>query len=202
MVMTVLFGLALLVLLLVVVFTQLLNKLSIIKLNQTYIYIVTFVIYIPIAVYQTIVMLGAAIRVLFIIKQRSLNKSQVKDQSMLAKAVQRPFNKIVALVLVVTFTSLLQIVSMAVGIIVSTLNPDAHVAEHFLQCLGVFVVAVVVLLLYNPLLNDAYETESKPIEKTRSVVNPKVHELKSIKEDESPTSLSPTPTTIEDTTSV
>jgi len=103
-VVTVLFGLAMLAILLVVVFTQLLNNLKIIAISQVYIYIACLLIYIPLALYQTVVMIGAAIRVLHLIKQQSLGTSQVKDPSKFSKMMQRPFNKIVTLVLVVTFS--------------------------------------------------------------------------------------------------
>ena len=182
-VVTVLFGLAMLAILLVVVFTQLLNNLKIIAISQVYIYIACLLIYIPLALYQTVVMIGAAIRVLHLIKQQSLGTSQVKDPSKFSKMMQRPFNKIVTLVLVVTFSSLLQILSFIIGVIVSVLNPQAYVVEHFTQCLGVLIVAVMVLLLYNPLLNTEYEDQNQSgqvTERRRSLVQSKVMELRDV----------------------
>jgi len=68
-------------------------------------------------------------------------------------------------------------------VIVSVLNPQAYVVEHFTQCLGVLIVAVMVLLLYNPLLNTEYEDQNQSgqvTERRRSLVQSKVMELRDV----------------------
>jgi len=146
-----------LVMVFALVIIQLLVRLKVITFDQFSLYLACFLVYLFVMLFQTCVLIGTSIRVLRIIKERSVRTTQMGATSRLAGVVQRPFTKIVGLLVGIVLSCFLQILAGVVSVFTSFWENDLHFLDYFLEAFSVLVIAIIVLLLYNPLLNEAYE---------------------------------------------
>ncbi|KAG2375356.1 hypothetical protein C9374_009979 [Naegleria lovaniensis] len=114
--------------------------------------IVLFVIFFLICVLNLIVFICVSSRLLYVVKKTSRQVSNAKDEK--SRNSQRPFTKIVTLMLGMILSAFLQILSIICSFITSTFAGYLHVLDYFLQAFGVVLFVVFVLLLYNPLWKE------------------------------------------------
>ena len=148
-----------LVIVFALVIIQLLVKLKVITFDQFSLYLACFLVYLFVMLFQTAILIGTSVRVLRVIKERSLHTTQMGATSRLAGVVQRPFTKIVGLLVGIVLSCFLQILAGVVSVFTSFWANDLHFLDYFLEAFSVLVIAIIVLLLYNPLLNEAFETK-------------------------------------------
>ncbi|KAG2392515.1 hypothetical protein C9374_011240 [Naegleria lovaniensis] len=133
---------------------NLLLKTQTIRVNAFPIYLVLFLIYIAIMLLESILFIALGVRLLMVVKKRSLNVSQVNTS--MSRTLQQPYYKIVGLIIGMLLSAFLQILAGAVSIATSLYVGYLHIIDYFLQCFGVLVFAIFVLLLYGPLLLDQH----------------------------------------------
>ncbi|KAG2392555.1 hypothetical protein C9374_011280 [Naegleria lovaniensis] len=126
--------------------TDLLMKMSI-DFDVTSIYIVVFVVFIAVMTFQTVMFMFLGIRLLYVVKNQSLHSKQSTSK-------RTPCRKIIGLIIGMVLSAFLQILAGAVSFATTLYVPYLHIIDYFLQCFGIFIFAVFVLLLYGPLMSQ------------------------------------------------
>nr|CAG4711181.1 unnamed protein product [Naegleria fowleri] len=145
---------------------NLLLKMRILRVDPIPIYIVLFLIYVSVMMLETILFVSIGARLLHVVRKRSQNVSHAKtnQSTNLAQSLQRPYIKIVGLVIGMVLSAFIQILAAIVSIFTSLYVSYLHIIDYFLQCFGVLVFAIFVLLLYNPLILQMEEKDEKRME--------------------------------------
>ena len=144
---------------------HLLLKMRIFKVDPTPIFIIIFVIYSTVIITESILIISIGARLLYVIRKRSQNVSNVKANPSTHEAPsQKPYIKIVGLVIGMVLSAFIQILSAVVSIFTSLYFGYLHIIDYFLQCFGVLVFAIFVLLLFNPLIQQTEEKGEKQME--------------------------------------
>ena len=144
---------------------NLLLRMKVAKIDPTAIYIILFLIYFFFMWFELVMFLAIGFRLLWIVRKRSLNVTQLKQSSAM-KVLQRPYNKIFGLIIGMVLSAFIQIIAALISIFTTLYAGNYHIIDYFLQAFGVFLFAVFVLLLYNPLLMDGDTSKSEAINKT------------------------------------
>ncbi|KAG2392514.1 hypothetical protein C9374_011239 [Naegleria lovaniensis] len=142
---------------------NLLLKMKILRTDVTPIYVILFLIFLGVMIMETVLFIAIGARLLHVVKKRSQNVSQAKSNQSsmnLAQSLQRPYIKIVGLIIGMIVSAFIQILAAVVSIFTSLYAGYLHIIDYFLQCFGVLVFAIFVLLLYNPLILQ-YEAKNE-----------------------------------------
>lgn len=131
------------------------------KIDNIPFFAVLFVIVMFMVIEQTITIVLFSGRLLYIVKTRSLNVSQVKPTTKgekVQRILSKPYNKIIGLVVGLLLSSYIQILAAIVSALTSLFDSRYHIIDYFLQGFGVLIFAIIVLFLFNPLLNASNES--------------------------------------------
>ena len=147
-------------------FFNLLLKMSILIVDPTPFYIILFLVYFTVIMTETILFVSIGARLLHVIRKQSQNVSNVKTNlSTHSAPSQKPYIKIVGLVIGMVLSAFIQILAAIVSIFTTLYLGYLHFIDYFLQCFGVLVFAIFVLLLFNPLIQQMEEkNETKPLD--------------------------------------
>ncbi|KAG2393966.1 hypothetical protein C9374_003730 [Naegleria lovaniensis] len=106
---------------------------------------------------QTVMFLGIGIKLIVLVRSHSLSITQMKkiNNSALKNVLQKPYAKIVGLLIGMTSSAWIQLVAGVVSALTSLFASDLHMIDYFLQCFGILIFAIFVLLLFNPLLEES-----------------------------------------------
>ena len=183
-ILTAIFAVIFLAIIVSLVIVELLVKLEIITFDQLSLYVACFVIYLVVMCAQACVLIGSGIRVLRVIRQRSSKATQVQENTTIKGVVQRPFTKIVGLIVGIVISCFLQILAGVISVFTSFWADDLHFLDYFFASLCVLSFSILVMLLYNPLLSESYEPQSADSKrKSTTVMNSPVSTVKSIPEE-------------------
>lgn len=154
---------------------NLLIKIQEIKFDVTPIYISLFIVYIAINITEIIIFLASGIRLIYVVRKNSLGASQVQHTNTLRSFMNRPYTKIVGLIIGILIFQLCAILSIIVSVFTSLLNDDLHIIDYFLHGLGVTLFSSFVLFCYAPYWTQEGKNASS---NNMSVATPQNLELK------------------------